>query len=73
MNLIPQICLILMGTLSQIRLDRNINGGGVLIYVNEGIPCRELKKKSGIESLEGIFLEINLRKMKWLLFGGYIY
>ena len=27
------------------RLGRNINGGGVLVYVKEGIPCRELKPK----------------------------
>ena len=46
------------------RRDRNIIGGGVLIYVKEGIPCQELKRKPGIENLEGIFLEINLRKMK---------
>ena len=53
------------------RRDRNINGGGVLIYVKEGIPCRELKMMSATENVEGIFLEINLRKRKWLLFGGY--
>ena len=44
------------------RRDRNANGGGILVYVREGIPCRELKGKSGAENLEGIFLEINLRK-----------
>ena len=49
------------------RRDRNIDGGGVLIYVKEGIPYRELKKKLGIEDLEGIFLEMNLTRMKWLL------
>ena len=53
------------------RRDRNKNGGGILVYVREGIPCRELKVKSGAENLEGIFIEINLRKTKWLLFAGY--
>ena len=54
------------------RYDRNTNtGGGILIYVKEDIACRELKTKSDDKSLEGIFLEINLRKSKWLLFGGY--
>ena len=52
------------------RNDKNI-GGGVLIYVKEGILCRELKLKSEFANLEGIFLEINLRKTKWLIFGGY--
>ena len=51
--------------------DRNINGGGILIYVKEAIPSRELKMTPIVENLEGIFLEINLRKTKWLLFGGY--
>ena len=40
-----------------IRRDRNRHRGGVLVYVREGIPCRELK--------------INLRKNKWLLFAAY--
>ena len=53
------------------RRDKNINSGGVLIYVKEGISCRELKTSTGTDNLEGIFLEINLRKKKWLLFGGY--
>ena len=56
------------------RRDRKINGGnggGVLVYVKEGIPCRQLKAKHTSENLEGIFLEINLRKTKYLLFGGY--
>ena len=55
------------------RCDRDANGGGVLVYVKEGIPCRELKTNPGIDNLEGIFLEINLRKTKWLLFAGYNY
>ena len=53
------------------RLDKSINSGGVLIYVKEGIPCHELKTSSYNINPEGIFLEINLRKQKWLLFGGY--
>ena len=59
------------GYTSPFRRDKSINSGGVLIYVKEGIPCRELKTKPGTEILEGIFLEINLRSKKWLLFGGY--
>ena len=48
--------------------------GGVAIYVREDIPCRELTNHLKINNpadFEGIFLEINLRKAKWLLFGGY--
>ena len=52
------------------RFDRNGHGDGVTIYVREDIPCK-LLKKSNAENFEGIFLEINLRKSKWPLFGGY--
>ena len=53
------------------RADRNKNGGGVIIYVREDIPCRELKEQPSPRNFEGIFLEINLKRSKWLLFGGY--
>ena len=53
------------------RLDRNTDGGGVLVYLREDIPCRELPKSSHLFSIEGIFLEVKLRSTKWLLFGGY--
>ena len=53
------------------RHDRNTNGGGIHIYVKEGIPSKELKNRYNPKDPEGIFLEINLKKSKWLLFGGY--
>ena len=54
------------------RLDRNTNGGGIIIYIREDIPCKEIKNHNFTRyNLEGIFLELNLRRTKWLLFGGY--
>ena len=53
------------------RADRNKNGGGIIIYVRDDIPCRELNDHPSPKNVEGIFLEINLRRSKWLLFGGY--
>ena len=53
------------------RFDRNRHGGGILIYVREDIPSKELKKYTFPGDIEGIFVEINLRKVKWLLFGSY--
>ena len=56
------------------RLDRNGNGGGIIIYGSVDIPCREIEKdQSTKRNLEGIFLELNLRKHKVLLFGEYNY
>ena len=53
------------------RLDRNCHGGGVIIYVKNAISSRQLRKFKGKENFEGIFVELNLRSHKILLFGGY--
>lgn len=53
------------------RLDRNRFGGGILIYVWEYIPSKQLTKQKLLDNIEGIFVEINLRKVKWSLFGIY--
>ena len=53
------------------RMDRNRNGGGILIYIREDIPSKKLNRHNFPSDIEGMFLEINLRKSKWLLFGSY--
>ena len=53
------------------RKDRNRHGGGLLLYIREDIPAKELHRHTFSENIEGIFVEINLRKTKWLIFGTY--
>ena len=53
------------------RRDRNRDGGGVLIYVREDIPSKLLDKHTFTKDVEGLFVEINLRKTKLLFFNGY--
>ena len=53
------------------RFDRDRNGGGILIYVREDISSRLLSFHDFPCDIEGLFVEINLRKTKWLLFGTY--
>ena len=53
------------------RIDRNRSGGGLLIYVREDIPSRLLNLHSFPNDIEGLIVEINLRKTKWLLCGTY--
>ena len=48
------------------RLDRTSHGGGILLLVREDIPCKTIKIDCDAD-FEGIFVEINLRKEKWLL------
>ena len=50
------------------RLDRNSNGGGILLYIREDIPSTLLNTKLLIE---GFCIEINIRKKKWLLVCTY--
>ena len=38
------------------RLDRNCNGGGIIMYIKSGLPCKELKSHKSPEDLEEIFL-----------------
>ena len=52
-------------------MDRNAFGGGILIYVRQDIRSKQLKKHKFADNIEGIFVEINFYKSKWLLFGTY--
>ena len=67
----PEKQFLVTGYKKPFRLDRNINGGGVMIYVREDIPCDILLKHNIPTNLEAIFVEINLRKNKLLLVGTY--
>ena len=67
----PESQFIIEGYSIPYRLDRNRNGGGVMIYVREDIPSKKLKKHTFPDDIEGLFIEINLRKCKWLLLGSY--
>ena len=67
----PTSQFLLDGFSKPYRLDRNRNGGGILIYVREDIRSKLLLKHNFPDDIEGIFIEINLRKIKWLLFGTY--
>ena len=53
------------------RLDRNRNGGGIMIFILDDIPSRVLTKHVFPDDIEGLFIELNFRKAKWLLFGTY--
>ena len=53
------------------RRDRNIHGGGLLLYVKNDIPCKEIKLSSLPSDIECLFVELNLRKTKYILIGGY--
>ena len=51
------------------RLDRNKFGGGIMLYVREDIPSKQLNISN--KTTETMCIEINLRKKKWLLISSY--
>ena len=53
------------------RKDRCIGGGGLLMYVNEDIPSRQLKTHILPNNIEILCVEINLKKQKWCILGIY--
>ena len=53
------------------RLDRNRNGGGIMIFIRDIVPSRVLTKHVFPDDVEGLFIELNFRKIKWLPFGTY--
>ena len=55
---------------SPVRKDRNGKGGGLLLFIKEHIPFREIMFDP-TPNIEVIFVEIKLRKQKWLLICSY--
>ena len=46
------------------RYDRNRNGGGIMIYIRDNIPSKLLEKHKFHDDMEGLFVELNFRKVK---------
>ena len=54
-----------------VRKDRDRNGGGLLLYINENIPFKIIQNSSLPPTLEDLLIEINLGRCKFLLIGLY--
>ena len=67
----PTSQFLIDGFTTPFRRDRDKHGGGILIYVRDDIPSKQLERHNFPNDIEGIFIEINLRKVKWLMFGTY--
>ena len=64
----PSVQFHLEGYADSHRLDRNANGDRILLYIKENIPSKLLNTDL---SIERFFVEIRLRKKKWLLCSPY--
>ena len=53
-----------------IRLDRNKNGGGIMVYIRDGLDAKEIKSHR-LKTVEGMFIKLVIRNTKWLIMAGY--
>ena len=53
------------------RKDRNKNGGGLILYVNEDIPSKSVNSYNFKEGPEIIIFEFSISNKKWLLLVNY--
>ena len=58
---------IISGYSKPYRLDRNRNGGGIIIiYIREDIPSKQINLLKLPDDIENIFIEVNLYKLNGL-------
>ena len=50
------------------RLDRSGHGGGLLLYVREGIPSKLVRTEN---TYEAMFVRVSIKKQKWLICCSY--
>ena len=67
----PSAQFVIEGYCEPFRLDRNCYGGGLLIFINENIPCKRVTSYQFPKDVECMILEIKFGSTKWLLIGGY--
>ena len=53
------------------RRDRNAHGGGILVYFRNNITSKLLKIENLPSDIEAIFIEMNIKSKKYLLYCTY--
>ena len=53
------------------RQDYNRFGGGLILYINENIPCKPFQEHIHLPNFEVILIEYCKNNQKWLLLGLY--
>ena len=59
------------GFIKPFRFDRNKYGGGLLTFVRNGVPVREIRSYKFPSEIEIIVLELIIKKDRWLLLNLY--
>ena len=71
-NSFPKSEFIIPGFHEPYRQDRNCHGGGILLYIRDDIPSKEITNSRLCSPSEGFFVEINLRNKKWVICCSYL-
>ena len=71
MNLFQQANLLYLGFTSPYRFDRTKDGGGILVYIRKDIRSKLLNISYIASDIECYGIEVNLRKVKWLVICSY--
>ena len=64
-NSVPDGQFFLDGFGTPFRLDRNRNGGGIMLFIRNDIPAKVVSTDD--RPIESFYVELNFRKKKWLL------
>ena len=70
-NSYPTSQFFMHGYSKPFRMNRDKHGGGILVYIREDIPCKILENHNLPVDIEGLFVELNFRKSKFLLLATY--
>ena len=65
----PDSQFLIEGFGKSFRLDRNRNGGGIMLFIRGDIPAKVIS--TGKNPFESFYVELNFRKKKWLLNCSY--
>ena len=68
----PSVQFLLDGFFRSYRLNSCANGGGTLLYVRDDISSCLLTEYKLQDNTECLFIEINIRKKKWLFSPAHI-
>ena len=60
----PEGQFLIPGYDARYRIDRTCHRGGIMLFVREDIPSKLLLAENA--AIEGLYIEIKLRKKKWL-------
>ena len=67
----PVSQFLIPGFENPIRLDRSSSGGGIILYIREGISFKLLKSNCLSANTEAFLVEVKVNKKKWLLCCSY--